>query len=145
MAVTVLAVLVAAGVVWTQRHYFFIAFPDSGIRGEFTNLHHVADRSPVIDRVIHVSVSIKPENCAGYHRGFFDIGSFGTPANAVGFLTGRTLERFELDHVVARHEAWCSGVHDPTFGTDSTNLRVADPAVCQGKDGHDPRELVGHE
>lgn len=117
MVVTVLAVLVAAGVVWTQSH--FIASPDG---------------------IIHVSIPIEAENCAGYDRGFFDTGGFQAPAKPVGYLTGRQLERFEVGYVVALHEAWCSGVRDPTFGTDSGNLRVADPAVHLGKGGRDPRE-----
>ena len=138
MVVTVVAVLIAAGIVWTQD--IFIAFPEEATRGEFTDLPYVGDRYPATDGIIHVSIPIESENCAGYDRGFFDTGSFGAPAEPVGYLTGQQLERFEVDYVVALEEAWCSGVRDPTFGTDLGNLRVADPAVHLGKGGRDPRE-----
>ena len=134
MVVTIVAVLVVAGVVWAQDH-FIIMFPEGVTRGGFTDHPHVADRS-----IIHVSVPIESEDCAGYDRGFFDTGGFAAPANAVGYLTGRQLERFEVDYVVALREAWCSGVRDPTFSTDLGNMWVADPAVLLGRGGRDPRE-----
>ena len=116
----VLAVLVVAGAVWAQRRF--------------------VDRSRVTDRIFHVSIPIEGENCAGYDGGFFHTGGFQAPTNPVGYLTGQQLERFEVDHVVALAEAWCSGVRDPSFGTDPENLRAVDPAVNRGKGSHDPRE-----
>ena len=135
---TVLAFLVVAGTVWVQNR--FTAFPDGATRGKFAYFLYLADRSRATDPIIHVSIPIGAEDCAGYDRDFFHSGGFQTAANPVGYLTGRPLDRFEVDHVVALHEAWCSGVRDPAFGTDPDNLRASDPSVNRGKGGRDPRE-----
>ena len=109
----VLAVLVIAGAVWAQRRF--------------------VDRSRVTDRIFHVSIPIEGENCAGYDGGFFHTGGFQAPTNPVGYLTGQQLERFEVDHVVALAEAWCSRCPRPVV-----RYRPGEPAGC--RPGSEPWE-----
>lgn len=62
------------------------------------------------------------------------------PETVVGYLTGEVLTGWHVDHVVARQEAWCSGIRDPAFSNDLANQRRANGSVNSGKGGRDPLE-----
>ena len=88
-----------------------------------------------------LSVSIAPENCAGYDRDFYN--HHGTSARAlggVGYLTKQDASSGDVDHVVALKEAWCSGMRNPKVGSDPDNLYASVASVNRGKGGNDPLE-----
>lgn len=89
------------------------------------------------------SIRIAPENCAGWENANFDdIPSIITfhRLGSVGYLTHQVLASGHVDHVVDYQEAWCSGIRDPSFGSDTYNLWPAKASVNQGKGGRDPLE-----
>ncbi len=85
-------------------------------------------------------IVIAPENCSGSDRANYNSIPRGVNWGNVGYLTQRTLASRDIDHVVALHEAWCSGVRDPEIGSDLANLRASDSSVNRGKGGRDPLE-----
>ena len=58
----------------------------------------------------------------------------------IGYLTLEPHNGGDIDHVVALHEAWCSGGTDPRIATDTRNLRASNASVNRGKGGRDPLE-----
>lgn len=81
------------------------------------------------------------EDCSGYTRDHYRThGSSWKQLGGVGYLTGQTLSSGDVDHVVSLHEAWCSGIRDPKFGSDKSNHRASVSSVNRGKGQHDPRE-----
>jgi len=86
-------------------------------------------------------IVIAPENCEGSSRASFEGIPSGVNWGNVGYLTHRDVTgRRDIDHVVAVHEAWCSGVRAPALGSDLDNLRASDSSVNRGKGARDPRE-----
>lgn len=86
-------------------------------------------------------IRVAAESCGGYDRdNFAGHGTSAAALGGVGYLTGRRVPNGDVDHVVALHEAWCSGERDPAFGRWATNLRASDASVNRGKGRHDPRE-----
>lgn len=89
-------------------------------------------------------ITIAPENCAGSDRASFEgipsqiyVGALGY---RLGYLTYEVLTSGDIDHLVAVHEAWCSGIRDPKFGSDLYNLFASNSSVNRSKGGRDPLE-----
>lgn len=84
---------------------------------------------------------VAAENCSGYSRDHYrPHGSSWKQLGGVGYLSNETLSSGDVDHVVSLHEAWCSGIRDPKFGSDGFNHRASKSGVNRGKGQHDPRE-----